>query len=142
MIKKTITCTDFDGNEYTEDYYFHLSKSEIAEMNLEKVGGLYGYAKRLALEDTDENREKLMQLYKKLILKSYGRKSADGRRFEKDDKWTKEFSETNAFDTLYIELLSGDNAFLDFCKGITPADVANKMNDQTVIAEANKLLNK
>lgn len=142
MLKKTITCTDFDGNEYTEDYYFHLSKSEIAEMDLEKVGGLYGYAKKLALEDTDENREKLMKLYRKLILKSYGRKSADGRRFEKDEKWTKEFSETNAFDSLYIELLTGENAFLDFCKGITPSDVAEKMNDKTVIAEANKLINK
>lgn len=142
MLKKTITCTDFDGNEYTEDYYFHLSKSEIAEMDLEKVGGLYGYARRLAAEDTDENREKLMKLYKKLILSAYGRKSADGRRFEKDEKWTKEFSETNAFDKLYIELLTGENAFLDFCKGITPSDVAEKMNDKTVIAEANKLLNK
>ena len=38
MFKKTITYTDFNGNERTEDFYFHLSKAELAEMDLSKAG--------------------------------------------------------------------------------------------------------
>mgnify|MGYP000249563697 FL=1 len=29
MLKKTISYTDYDGNQRTEDFYFNLSKAEI-----------------------------------------------------------------------------------------------------------------
>ena len=32
MLKKTITFEDLDGNLVTDDFYFHLSKAEIAEI--------------------------------------------------------------------------------------------------------------
>jgi hypothetical protein len=32
MLKKTITYTDYNGNKLTEDFYFNLSRAEIAEM--------------------------------------------------------------------------------------------------------------
>lgn len=135
MIKKTITCEDFDGNTYTEDYYFHLNKNELSELQLSKVGGLYEYARNLASEDTNENREELLKLYRKIILSSYGHKSADGKRFIKDEKDTKAFSETNAFDQLYMELISKPNAFLEFCRGISPKEISEKMTQEAVDKE-------
>lgn len=130
MLKETITCTDFDGNEYTEDYYFHLSKAELSDMNLSKVGGLYEYAKKLASEDTDENREELLKLYRRIILQSYGKKSADGKRFIKSAEMATEFSQTNAFETLYMKLLSEKDAFINFCKGVMPKEVAEKVTPE------------
>ena len=32
MLKKTITYTDYNGSERTEDFYFNLSKAEAMEM--------------------------------------------------------------------------------------------------------------
>lgn len=40
MLKKTISYTDYDGNERTEDFYFNLSKAEIIEMELGTAGGM------------------------------------------------------------------------------------------------------
>lgn len=125
MIKKTITCEDFDGNTYTEDYWFHLNKTELAELNLGKKDGFYAYAKKLIKEDTDENREKILEIYRDLILKSYGRKSADGRRFIKSSEMSKEFSETNAFEQLYMELIQSETALSEFFNGVLPKDMGN-----------------
>ena len=40
MLKKTITYTDYNDNERTEDFYFNFSKAELTEMELSTVGGL------------------------------------------------------------------------------------------------------
>ena len=50
MLKKTITYTDFDDNERTEDFYFHLSKAEIAEMELSENGGLVKLIGKIFME--------------------------------------------------------------------------------------------
>lgn len=135
MLKKTITCEDFDGNKYTDDYYFHLNKAELSELQLSKVGGLYAYAKNLASEDTNENREEMLKLYKDIILNSYGKKSADGKRFVKTKEMAKEFSETNAFESLYVELLTDKDAFIDFCRGIMPKEMSGNITAENVEKE-------
>ena len=130
MLKKTITCEDFDGNEYTEDYYFHLNKTELAELNLGKKEGFYEYTKRLLKEDTDASREEILRIYRDLILKSYGKKSADGKRFIKSPEISKEFSETNAYEALYMELIQSDTALRDFVRGVLPKEVGSNMTDE------------
>ena len=40
MIKKNIGFTDYNGNQRSEDFYFNLTKAEIAELELSTVGGL------------------------------------------------------------------------------------------------------
>ena len=137
MLKKTITCEDFDGNTYTEDYWFHLNKTELAELNLGKKEGFYKYAQRLAKEDTDENREKILEIYRDLILKSYGRKSADGRRFIKSPEMSKEFSETNAFEQLYMELIQSETALAEFFNGVLPKDMG-KITPDMIEKEKNE----
>lgn len=130
MLKKTITCEDFDGNQYTEDYYFHLNKTELAELNLGKKDGFYSYAKQLVKDDTDHSREEILKIYRDLILKSYGKKSADGKRFIKSPEMSKEFSETNAFEALYMELIQSDTALRDFVRGVLPKEVGSNMTDE------------
>lgn len=40
MLKKTISYTDYDGNQRTEDFYFNLSMAELTEMQMGVEGGM------------------------------------------------------------------------------------------------------
>ena len=40
MIKKTVTYTDYNGLERTENFYFNLSKAEVLEMEMSTAGGM------------------------------------------------------------------------------------------------------
>ena len=80
MFKKTITYTDYDGNERTEDFYFNLTKAELLDMEMSTEGGLEKMINKIiSTKDT----VKIIAVFKDLIAKSYGEKSADGKRFIK-----------------------------------------------------------
>lgn len=132
MLKKTITYTDFDGNTRTEDFYFNLKKSEILEMHLETVGGLKQMLETIIAK---QDAPKMTAVFKELILKSYGEKSADGKRFIKSEELSKEFEETNAYDILFVELMDANNAAA-FINGIIPAELADEVEKQKAIANA------
>lgn len=117
MLKKTITYTDFNGEERTEDFYFNLTKAECMEMNLSVAGGIEGYFQRIInAKDTPA----LVKEFKELILKSYGEKSADGRQMMKDEARRKAFSETEAYSILFMELATNADAAADFIKRVLP----------------------
>lgn len=117
MLKKTIKYTDYNGNAREETFYFNLTKAEIAEMQLSTSGGLDEYITRIIQEqDTKE----IAKIFKELICKAYGKKSDDGRRFMKSEEILKEFTETEAFSELYIELAGDADAANAFFNGIIP----------------------
>jgi len=120
MLKKEITWTDFDGNERTETFYFNLSKVEVAAMEMSVDGGWVKWVERVVKEKREPV---LIELFKDLILQSYGIKSNDGRRFEKSPEISKEFSETGAFEVLFLELSMSAEAAAAFFNGIVPQDV-------------------
>lgn len=127
MLKKTITYEDFNGVERKEDFYFNLSKAEIMEMQFGTVGGLDVMLKKI-IDAKDV--KSIMDTFKMLILKAYGIKSDDGRRFIKSEEIAKEFEQTEAYSILYMELASDDNAAAEFVNGIIPKDVANEVSNQ------------
>ena len=59
-------------------------------------------------------------------LKSYGEKSADGRRFVKSEKLSEEFSQTNAYSQLFMKLATDDKAAVAFINGIMPDSMQEK----------------
>lgn len=123
MIKKTITYTDYNNNERTEDFFFNLSKSEVMEMEMSTTGGLAEMIQRIvAAQDTPA----IIKIFKDLILRSYGRKSPDGKRFEKSEELATEFSQTEAFSQLFMELATDADKASEFVNGIVPADIAAK----------------
>ena len=83
MITKTIKYTDFNGVEREEKYLFNLTKAELMEMELGTTGGLAETIKNIV---DAQDVPKIQELFKKLLLKSYGVKSEDGKRFMKIDK--------------------------------------------------------
>ena len=124
MLKKTIKYTDYNGVERTEDFHFNLSKAEIMEMQLTTVGGLDAYLKKII---SAQDMPTLMRIFKDLVLKSYGVKSDDGRRFIKNDQLREEFEQTEAYSILYMELSTDAEAAAAFVNGIIPADVAKQL---------------
>lgn len=126
MLKKTITYTDFNGIERTEDFYFNLTKAEIAEMELEIPGGMTAMIERITkTQDTPS----LIKLFKDLILRSYGKKSDDGRRFIKNQDVIDEFKDSEAYSELFMELATNADAASAFVNGIVPKmpEAANKI---------------
>lgn len=122
MLKETITYEDFNGVERTEDYYFHLSEAEVAEMELSIDGGMAEMIQRVvAAKDIPT----IIKIFKDLIMKAYGEKSLDGKRFAKIDENGKrladKFAQTNAYSQLFMKLATDADAAAKFVNGIMPA---------------------
>lgn len=123
MLKKTITYTDYNGVERTENHYFNLTEAEILEMEMGTEGGLAEMISRIvAAKDAPA----IIRVFKDLVLKSYGEKSADGRRFIKSDEISRAFSQTEAYSKLFMELATDDVAGAEFVNGIVPANMSKK----------------
>lgn len=117
MLKKTITYTDYDGNTRTEDFYFNLNKAEIAEMELSTNGGM---EKMLTQIVNSQDGKRIMEVFKGIILKAYGVKTADGKRFEKSEEISKAFEQTEAYSELFMELVTDAEKAAAFINGIVP----------------------
>lgn len=117
MLKRTIEYTDYKGNERTEDFYFNMSKAELAEMELTTDGGLTDYIEKI-IKAKDQSQ--IVILFKDLLLKSYGEKSEDGRRFIKSEELSTAFSQTEAYSILFMELASDAEKAAEFVNGIVP----------------------
>ena len=123
MVVEKIKYTDFNGLEREEDFMFNLTEAEITEMELTTDGGLSDSIKKIiAAQDTPQ----IIKVFKMLLLKSYGDKSADGRRFVKSDKLSEEFSQTNAYSQLFMKLATDDKAAVAFINGIMPDSMQEK----------------
>ena len=111
MLKKTIN-------------YFNLSKAEIMEMELSTAGGLSGMIQNIV---KTQDGPAIMKIFKDIILKSYGKKSPDGKRFEKSEEISKAFEQTEAYSVLFMELVTDADAAAAFVNGIIPSDVAKEI---------------
>lgn len=129
MIKKTIEYVDYNGVARKEDHYFNLSKAELMEMELGTTGGLAEMIKKIvAAQDVPS----IVKVFKDLILKSYGVKSDDGKRFIKSHDLSEAFSQTEAYSVLFMELATNDVAGAEFVNGIVPADIEKEMKNTNV----------
>ena len=120
MLKKTITYVDYDGNERTEDFYFNLTKAECAEMELSYDGGLSKMMNQIV---ASQDSKRIIEIFKELILKAYGEKSPDGRRFIKNKDLREAFAQTEAYSELFMELATNADAATVFVNGIVPSGV-------------------
>lgn len=133
MLKKTVTYTDYNGVERTEDFYFNLSKAEITEMELSTAGG---FAEMIQKVVAAQDGPTIIKVFKDLVLKAYGEKSADGKRFIKSEELTTAFTQTEAYSQIFMELATDAKAASDFVNGIIPADMAAEVAKQQKINPA------
>lgn len=134
MLKKTITYTDYNGTERTEDFYFNLSKAEITEMELSMEGGMRAYIQKIIAA---KSQLALVTLFKEIVMKAYGKKSADGRLFMKNDAIRAEFEAHPAYSMIYMDLVTDETKASAFVNGIMPADAQNVNPAMEMAATAN-----
>ena len=120
MLKKTVKYVDYNGVERTEDFYFNMTKAEITEMELSVEGG---FSKMLQELVVSKDNVKIVQLFKEMVLKAYGEKSPDGRRFVKSKELSEAFAQTEAYSEIFMELALNEEAAAAFINGIMPANL-------------------
>ena len=127
MYKRTIKYTDFNDVERTQDYYFYLSKTDLTKLNSRVEGGIQNkFEKMINKLDVKE----LVATVEELILSSYGEKSDDGTRFIKSKELAVAFSQTNAYDELFMSLINDPDSLADFIKKILPQDIQVKIDEE------------
>lgn len=132
MLKKTIKYTDYNGVERTEDFYFNLTRAEIMEMEMSTAGGLAEAIKRIvAAKDAPA----IIKIFKELILKAYGEKSPDGKRFNKSEEISTAFSQTEAYSQLFMELSVDADAAAKFINGIIPSNMTGQDSNTTLLPQ-------
>lgn len=117
MLKKTITYTDYNDVERTEDFYFNLSKAEILDLETETPGGFTSYINKIT---SSKDVPTIVETFKKIIMLAYGVKSADGRQFIKNDEVRDAFKQTEAYSILYVELSTDADKAAAFINAIVP----------------------
>ena len=139
MLKKTIEYVDYNGNKQQMVCWFNMSKAELLLREMGTVGGMQQMLENIANE---LDIKRIAEIVKDLILSSYGKKSADGQKFEKvidGHALADDFVQTEAFSELFVELITGENALAEFVKGIIPQVLADeyaaKQNQLSVVAK-------
>lgn len=135
MHVENVTYTDYNGNDRKEDFFFNLTKAELLEMEMGIIGGFNAMVQR-AIDAQDQ--PTLINVFKDLLLKSVGVKSADGRRFIKNDDVRNDFKETEAYSILFMKYATDAEAASKFIKGIVPTDLAEEMPQQIAPAARKK----
>lgn len=125
MLKRDITYEDFDGQTLTETYYFNLTKSEIIDLELSVDGGLEASLTAIV---RSQDMKAIIREFKRIILTAYGVRSDDGKRFIKNDKVREEFSQTAAYDALFMDLATNEDAAANFIRGVLPAGMSQEIS--------------
>jgi hypothetical protein len=124
MLKRDITYEDYNGETVTETFYFNLTRTEIIDLELNAEGGLEARIKKIiGLNDA----KALISEFKKIVLMAYGVKSEDGKRFIKNEQVREDFSQTAAYDALFMELATNEGSAAAFITGVVPKDMAKEI---------------
>lgn len=127
MLKRDITYEDFDGNQITETFYFNISKPELIELEVEVKEGFSEWMQKIIKA---EDYHTIIKEFKRLVLFAYGERSEDGKRFIKNEELREAFSQTNAYNELFMELAMDDGAAAQFVLGIMPKDMVPDIQKQ------------
>ena len=130
MYKKKIKYVDYNGVEREEEFLFNLNESEVFTLEL-SYAGTYTEAIKAIIDAQDQ--AALIKMFRELILKAYGEKSADGKHFMKSEEISKKFECTEAFNKLFMELATDDKAGAEFVNGVMPQKAGNE-NSVTEVA--------
>lgn len=118
MLKKTIKFKSFADDDLEETFFFNLTEAEATTWELSLAGGLSGMLEKV-MEGKDV--PKIIEFFEEFIMRSYGEISPNKKRFIKSDALSLEFSQTDAYNKLFIALLTEEGFAADFVNGIIPA---------------------
>lgn len=131
MLKKSITYENpFTEKDTTEDFWFHISKADLARMEVEehkevfiskdgkRLTGMQAKMQRIV---EAEDGKALMPLFEDIIRRSYGRR--DGDRFMRSEEIWQDFKGSGAFDELLFQLCTNAEFSAEFVNGVMPGNL-------------------
>jgi hypothetical protein len=130
MLKKRITFTNpFTDREVTEEHYFHISKADLVELEMEEHSARYykdgeeltGMQAKIQRIVDSEDGKAIMAELKDIIRRAYGRKEGD--RFIKSKDISDDFMSSEAFSQLLFELCTDATGAAEFINGIVPSNL-------------------
>lgn len=124
MIKKTVTYTDYNGEQRTETFYFHYTEAEILDMEMSEEGS---FADRIQRIIDAKDKTALMKLIKKFVIDAYGVKSEDGKRFMKNNELKTAFLECPAYSDIFMEMVTNDEIAAEFVNGVIPSTMKDRV---------------
>lgn len=134
MLTKTITydLPNLAGGpleQVTETFYFGFSQADIVKMQLSAEGNdFHALLKQIVASN---NGKLIMQHFEEIIAKSYGEKTADGKGFRHSEELSANFMAKDAYNRLFMELVTDANAAGDFINGIMPANMEELANTKS-----------
>lgn len=135
MYKKVFKYKDFDGHDRVEEAYFNLTKAEV--MMWMTTNKEYTLDKLLIELTRVGDVKRIMEIFEDLILRSYGEKSIDGRRFIKSEELRENFKQTEMYSELFMELVGDSNKAANFVNSIMPKDLEQDLD--AILANKDKL---
>lgn len=137
MFKYEQKYTDYNGVERTENLYFNFSKAELMEMELSTKAGVEEMLRMMIA--TNDN-AKIVQTFKDLILKSYGIKSEDGKRFIKTKELRDAFEQSEAYSEFFMDMiLNKDGIQTKFINGVVAGSNVPNLDEKDAIAKLKEL---
>lgn len=129
MIKKTISYHDYEGNERTDDFYFHLTQVELSKINSDPSlpGGL---EESVARASKNEDAGELLRIIDLMISRSYGVKLPDGGFVKRNASGLplyELFVNTEAYDNLLTELIQNEEGIINFLTGCLTKEAQDKV---------------
>ena len=120
MLKMTARYEDYNGEQQSEDCWFHLNKPELIRFQAKLKGDLQFELDRIVQKgDMDE----LVSLFEELVQMAYGERSADGRRFRKSPEILQDFLDSPAYEAVFMEIFTNTEKALEFIEGVLPKDL-------------------
>lgn len=129
MFKEHFKYEDYNGVTREEDHYFNLTQPEIVKLNFSSSGGLKEAVLRITQE---QNGAKIIELFEKIIQMSIGRKSEDGRKFQKSQEIIDDFVSTPMYPMLYMHLATDAEYATKFINSIVPKEIADAAKNGNV----------
>lgn len=136
MLKRVINYVDYDGNQVSEEFTFNLNETELAKMELSTSGGVETMINNIIKK---RDGKQIMDTIEAMILMSYGEKSPDGKRFVKSREISEEFKQTDAYNKLFMELITDAEKAADFFNSVIPPEIAEEVKKKKDADELPKL---
>lgn len=141
MISKTIKYHDFDGDEREDTFYFSLNETQFAKLNGMFPGGLEAYTAKVT---KDKNADEMYHIIDTIVTSAYGERSGSNfvKKAPNGQPLSDFFVNTEAYDNLMTELLSGENNLINFLMGCLNKDAHDRaqaeFNKRKAELDANK----
>jgi hypothetical protein len=121
VLKKIITYKDLDGKEVTDEFYFHISKSELVKLQVSAGEGFRDYLMKIVASGDGA---KIIEEFENILRLAYGVRSPDGKSFLKPPGAFEAFQGTDAYDQLFMQLVTDAKASAEFVNGVVPSELA------------------